>query len=267
MNSVDLEHRLLKGSPIFFDGIGVYQITLGDMVDFEYSYTMCNHVINLLCMDDEKVPETHIFEDKRSVLTFAIIQMYSELNDMENGNINEKEIGDLLVVTLPPFLEMLFRENVKIDFENFRFIIGDDENEKYLSEENYDSFRSILKKRNCLVDIDGESNDDNPDNDIAKKMLEKRKMLREKLKKAKLRSGDDDEGLTMCDLVSIFAEAENMPLCDVYDKYDVYQFNNQFNRLKIMEDYQVNIKALLAGAKNEDVKLQHWLSKIKKQDN
>ena len=70
----------------------------------------------------------------------------------------------------------------------------------------------------------------------------------------------------MADLISIFAEAEHMPLQDVYEKYDIYQFNNQFNRLKIMDDFHVNIQALLAGAKDSDFKIQHWLSKINKQD-
>lgn len=146
------------------------------------------------------------------------------------------------------------------------FIIGSGEETRFLDKNNYNDFRNILKERNCLMDIDGVENDDNPDNDMARKLLEKRKKLREKVRKAKLRNGEDDEGLTLADLISIFAEAEKIPLQDVYDKYDIYQFNNQFNRLKIMEDYQVNIKALLAGAKSEEVKLQHWLSKIKKQE-
>ena len=34
-------------------------------------------------------------------------------------------------------------------------------------------------------------------------------------------------------------------------EYDLYQFNDQFNRLKIMEDYEVNVQALLHGAKKK----------------
>ena len=99
---------------------------------------------------------------------------------------------------------------------------------------------------------------------MAAQLLAKKKMLQQKIKKSKRIQGE--ESLTMADLISIFAEAESMPLQDVYRNYDIYQFNNQFNRLKIMDDFQVNIQALLAGAKSEDVKLQHWLSKINKND-
>ena len=99
---------------------------------------------------------------------------------------------------------------------------------------------------------------------MAAQLLAKRKMLREKIHKSKKNMGEDS--ISMADLISIFAEAESMSLQDVYDRYDMYQFNNQFNRLKIMDDFHVNIQALLAGAKSEDVKLQHWLSKIKKDE-
>ena len=123
-------------------------------------------------------------------------------------------------------------------------------------------FRSILKKRNCLENIEEEA--DNPANEMARRLLEKRKKTREKLTKVKAnQNGESDDPLTIVDLMSIFAEAEHMKLEDVF-KYDVYQFNNQFNRMKIFKDYDVNIQALLAGAKSEDIELQHWLSKINK---
>ena len=160
---------------------------------------------------------------------------------------------------------MFFKRKVSFH-EKYGFIIGEnDEDIKVLNDRNYDEFRLILKERNCLIDLDETEDVDNPANEMARKLLEKQKMLREKVRRAKQARGDD-EGLTMADLISIFAEAEHMPLQDVYDNYDVYQFNNQFNRLKIMDDFHVNIQALLAGAKSDEVKLQHWLSKIKKQD-
>lgn len=266
MNKIDLEHKLLKGSPIYLGDVPIYSITLGQMVDFQYSYTMCNYIINILCIDDDKVSEMLPQEIEKTTLNMVLVQMYAELLGLENGQIPTDKIDQLLVITLPPFLKMLFRNEVNYDFNNMCFVIGSGEETRILDKNNYDDFRNILKERNCLMDVDGVENDDNPDNDMARKLLEKRKKLREKVRKAKLRNGEDDEGLTLADLISIFAEAEKIPLQDVYDKYDIYQFNNQFNRLKIMEDYQVNIKALLAGAKSEEVKLQHWLSKIKKQE-
>jgi hypothetical protein len=130
-----------------------------------------------------------------------------------------------------------------------------------LNKNNFYYFQSIIKKRNCLENIDEEI--DNPANEMAKILLEKRKKAREKLAKAKAQQNDEDgEPLTIVDLISIYAEAEHMKLEDVF-QYDIYQFNNQFNRMKIFKNYDVNIQALLAGANSEEIDLQHWLGKIK----
>ncbi len=121
--------------------------------------------------------------------------------------------------------------------------------------------QQILRERNCLSDSGLSDEEENPDSEMAKMLLDKRRRLREKVKRLKTNEAGESE-LTMHDLISIFAEAAHMAPEYVYKNYDVYQFNNQFNRLKIMEDYQVNIKALLAGAKSEDIDLKHWLSPI-----
>ena len=179
------------------------------------------------------------------------------------GN-QEKKQKTVLYDTVLKFLSLFFRREVYFD-ERVGFIVTDDSNNILfvLNDNNYDQFRIVLKHRNCFAEID-DFNDDNPANEMAAKLLEKKRMLKEKLRKTK--KAQDEDGITMADLISIFAEAEKMPLQDVYRNYDVYQFNNQFNRLKIMDDYRVSIQALMAGAKSEDVKLQHWISKIKKQE-
>ena len=55
---------------------------------------------------------------------------------------------------------------------------------------------------------------------------------------------------------------EKMKIEDVCE-YDFFQFNNQFNRMKVVEDFKVNVQSLLAGADSKSIKLKHWLSKLK----
>ena len=264
MNKYDLEHKLLKGSILYLDDIPTYKITLGEMAD--NGFATIQGVISILTMDDAKASEFFSANIGNSstflFIYYSILQEYQRIKD---GLIKEKDTNNLLCITITKFLSLFFKKPVQFN-ERYGFIIGEEQdNIHVLNDRNYDKFRTILKERNCLVDLDGIDEEENPANEMARKLLEKQKMLREKVKKAKQTQNGDD-GLTMADLISIFAEAEHMPLQDVYDNYDVYQFNNQFNRLKIMDDFHVNIQALLAGAKSEDVKLQHWLSKIKKQD-
>ena len=60
----------------------------------------------------------------------------------------------------------------------------------------------------------------------------------ERLKRRKAKSGGDESSLTLADLVSILASGMGMTMDEIME-YDLYQFNDQFNRLKIMEDYEV----------------------------
>ncbi len=260
MNKYDLEHKLQRGGVLYLDEIPTYKVTLGDMADF--GFTKAQSIISLMCMDDDKAREYLSDSEQSSTFLYIVLNLLQEYKALENGEIPSRT--NLLCELIPSFLSIFFKEKVVFNLD-YGFIIGA-ESKYLLNSINYDKFRQILKSRNCLIDINHMENMDNPENDMAKKLLEKRRKLREKVNKLK-RNSDDDEDVTMADLISIFAEAEHIPLQNVYDLYDVYQFNNQFNRLKIMDDFHVNIQALLAGAKSDEVKLQHWLSKIQQKDN
>ena len=262
MTHEDLEHKLLSGGVIHINGFPTYRVTLQDMADV--GFTKMQNAIGLMTLDDSSASNFISGIDGVELTAFDVLAI-GVLQDLYQKEQGEQEREDFLCDTVLSFLTLFFRQKVKFD-KSHGFVVEDiDGNVAFvLNGDNYNEFRNILKYRNCLVDID-DVVDNNPANEMTAKLLEKRRMLREKVHNAKKAQGED--GLTMADLISIFAEAESMPLQDVYKNYDIYQFNNQFNRLKIMDDFKVNIQALLAGAKAEDIKLQHWLSKINnKQD-
>ena len=260
MTREDLEHKLLSGGAIYLDDCPTYKVTLQDMAD--YGFGQMQQTIALMASDDTSASKLlNNIDDVISTFYVLVIGIVQELRQPPNQDGKQETT---LYSSVLAFLSLFFRQ--KVDFnKDVGFIVRDDSDNILfvLDESNYNKFRSILKHRNCLTDLD-EFDDENPANEMAAKLLEKRRMLKEKLRKSQRAQGED--GISMADLISIFAEAEKMPLQDVYNNYDVYQFNNQFNRLKIMDDYHVNIQALIAGAKSEDVKLQHWISKIKKDE-
>lgn len=260
MTREDLEHKLLSGSVIYLDGCPTYKVTLQDMADCGFG--QMQQTIALMTSDDASASKLLSNIDYTlSTFDVLMIGIIQELKQVDNG---EEKHETTLYNTVLKFLSLFFRRDVYFD-KNIGFVVIDDCGNALfiLNENNYNQFRDILKQRNCLADI-GDFQDENPANEMAAKLLEKKRMLKEKLRKSQMSQNED--GISMADLISIFAEAEKMPLQDVYRNYDVYQFNNQFNRLKIMDDYHVNIQALMAGAKSEDVKLQHWISKIKKDE-
>jgi hypothetical protein len=247
LNKDDLEHKLLSGRPIYIGNIPTYRITLGDMAEFGFS--KIHNIVSLLCMDDEQA-KSYINHDESNTFFFIVLNYLNELNHIQEKPEDGK---DILFLLIPHFLSLLFHMEFEFDPE-----CGFKSDGYIISEHNYNELRQLLKERFCLVDID--ELEENPDNEIVKKMLEKRRKLREKVKKAKQSDPDNESGINMSDLISIFAQAEHMSLSDVYDNYDIYQFNNQFNRLRIMSDYDCNIQILCAGG--EKVKVQHWLTKI-----
>lgn len=269
MNKLDLEMKLLNGSILFCGNIPIHRLTLEQMTEFGYSKSQ--RLLNLLTLKDDDAKQCFKEDVEDSTYKLIYYTILNEITRINNRDFDMEDIDNFLCLSLPSFLMLIFQSGVTFDVSH-GFVIENNNSVNvedkyfYLNESNFNNFRDLLRYRNCLSDIDEEIDGENPSNEMAKMLLEKRRKLRQKLKKSKQNSNDDESALTIADLISIFAESRKLPLQDVYKNYDIYQFNNQFNRLKIMEDYQVNIQILLAGAKSEDVKLQHWLTKINKQD-
>lgn len=256
MNREDIEHKLLSGGEIYIDGCPTYKVTLKEMADNEF--TKMQEIISLMSLDDSAASRFIKSSENVELSTYRVL-VIGILQDLYKREMNESECSFLHDASIK-FLSLFFKQDVCFD-DNLGFVVKNKLGETIfvLDETNYSKFRNVLKYRNCLSEAD-DFGDDNPADEMAAKLLEKRKMLRGKILSSRRRNGESE--LSMADLISIFAEAESMPIQDVYCNYDIYQFNNQFNRLRIMDDYHVNIQALLAGAKAEDIKLQHWLSKI-----
>lgn len=246
INQLDLELKLLYGSPIYVSNIKTYPIPLSTIID-KIGYTKYNQIVSILSTDDEDIkPYLSIIHDDSNMFWF----LYSLFKDNIQIDDNIKT-SDFL-----EYFSFLFNDNVVFD-ANVGFIIGES---GVINNLNFNDLQNVIKCRNCLNDINLIDESGNPADARTKKLIEQRNKLRKKVKELK-KSDEDDEHLTMFDLISIFAEAECMKLWDVCE-YDIFQFNNQFNRMKIMDDFHVNIQVLLAGGKSEDFKLKHWLSKI-----
>lgn len=252
-NNYELEMLMLEGKPIrLYPNLLIHKISFSSINDL--GYYKYNKIVSVMCLTQELLNSSLKYIDI-DIYTYIISLLYHSLKDK---NDSEQEDSEQEKSFLDDFLEVLsiiFKDKVKFNSDYGLFEVGDN---GILYQDNFDSFQSIIRKRNCFENIEEEQ--DNPDGERTRQILARRKELRNKIHKNK--SDDDQDGITLLDLISIFAESEHMKLEDVF-QYDMFQFNNQFNRLKINKDYQVNIRALLAGAKSEDINIQYWISKIK----
>ena len=213
-----------------------------------------------------------VFNSYLSALTINQDRLLQNKEDDSNNN-EEVDIVDFHLAhyicrvdeefrnTYLKAMSFVLKENVGIC--DLGFYVGELYEYRIINDGNYDEFIHIVKLQNCIEKVDSKSNQDNPASDKAKELLEKRKKLREKLNKIKNKDSDDDgEPLTLADLVSILcANGNNINIFNVWD-LSFYAFNDQFNRMKMLDDYQVNIRSILAGADPKEIELKHWMSKI-----
>lgn len=233
----DKELIYITGKPVYLDGVPIYPITINDIVDIGYSHYLS--LLHFICADINDFIDNS--EGKYSNEDLFIFMLNAYLN-------NEGAKNALLDA-----LRMICKtDNIMYDdeLECFRIDNG------LLTYQNFEMFQAIVKERNGISKLNEDM--DNPANAKAAALLARKKALKKKIDKAK---NQDTSGIGLADLISILASGMKLPI-PVICQYDMYQFNDQFNRLRIFKDYDVNVQALLAGADANSIHLQHWMSKV-----
>lgn len=226
----------ITGKKVMLNGVPICPITIDEIA--EIGYSNYRSMLSYICADiDDIIQNNDGKYDSSHVYAFLL---YGYLK-----NASSKEI-------FTNALKMICHtDNIKYDANNEAFLIDNG----ILNNDNFLDFQTIVKERNGISKLNEDI--DNPANAKAAALLAKKKALKKKIDKSK---NQDSNEITLADLVSITASGLHLPI-SVISQYDIYQFNDQFNRLRIFKDYDVNIQALLAGAESNSIKLQHWISK------
>ena len=244
-NVVIDELKLMRGSPVEIKGMGMYHsFSLGDLEAI--GIDKYENWLHMLTIDGEDLKKMLNIDEDKNFSTFDFI-----LANCIHGD------GAFMKDVIEAFSYM-FRTPVTFS-EQGHFIVGENDDCHVISEDNYETFRAVLRLANCIDNK--EDVVENPSNSKAAEILRKRKEARKKLKEAK---GAENEGepLTWGDLVSILcANGNGITLENVWG-LSIYAFNKQFARMQMLEEYDIGIRSLLAGAKKEDIELKHWMSAI-----
>lgn len=240
---IDYELKLFAGEPLYLSKLGlIYPYTLRDvMLKGESNY---RQFLNLLSINKE---------------------MFFKEND-NNKDVSDFELLLLVLSSDENYLEIfvdnvsfVLKQQVEFDAKKLSFVA----NNKFLNKDNYSEFVNIVKLLNCIIDTEEflTANQLANASDLVKTYLKKRKDANEKIVKQKNASEvQNNERLTMTDLISIFLIGNsNIGYKDVWD-LPIYVFNNLFSRMYSFHEFNINIQALLNGAKN--VKLNNWMVKL-----
>jgi len=223
------ECRLLANLPIFAYNVPVYSPVLRDIFDvgeFEYSFYL------QLCV----LENLNIKVDSQNKYDVLI-------------NIHDKDFINMHLEALKFFTR---HEFIKMEHQGDIIFVS---NEIVLSRYNYDIFIDCIKLANCM----SETKVIKRNSELDRKIAEAKAKIKKQLNKENL----NDDDITLKDLVSVLtAKHPSLNLLNVWD-VNIYQFNDQFKRMQLIENYDIGIRSLLAGANKKDVKLEHYIKRLK----
>lgn len=239
MNIEEIKLRTLAGLPIQVSGIEVKPLKLLEII--EYGYTKYNERLSILTLTKEQLIRPELIEHIPS----------------------EVHVGDIICLSGDEELISCFLEGLRL-FITHKNIFYDREKGLHIDQhlvdaELFEELIRIIKIQNCIVTQDEDHF--NPLNEQAQKI--KQKMLENKKKiNALKQSSTEEDVLTFSDLISIVSANVNgihmLNVCQL----NMLQFNDQFNRMKMLGEYEVNIQALLHGADSKQIELKHWMTRL-----
>jgi hypothetical protein len=246
-DELNLNLKLLRGHPIDINNVGkIHPVKMNNIVDITIG--KYNQHLSVLCIETEDIKKLLNITDDLKTFEFIYLNCVKSI-----------EYKDIVIDALKFF----FKEEINFQ-KSYGFYLGDIEENRVISLDNYEEIKYVIKRMNCLVSESEGKEKYNPVNERARKILEKLKKdkaIRERIKQKE----SDGESLDLFDLVSILSAYGNG--INIFNIWDLtfFQFNNQFNRMKILKDYEVNIQILMNTTEPDKVKMQHWLSKIVKE--
>ena len=146
-----------------------------------------------------------------------------------------------------------------------RIVLGDATEKRVLTKDNFIGFSELVLLA-CAMRDPKEDTIEFLDSDTPRVRALKEKMLkgrrdREEAKK-KAKSKTDEKELELSDLIASLAIGSNTyNMSNVWD-LTYYAFQDQLKRMSWREEFDINTRASLAGAKLDKNKLSHWIKSM-----
>ena len=241
MNSINdsLKLKIISGKPILLEKINCFFIhrTLEEIIDFglEDFY----RVIQIFKLSNKELEKTFNFPMDNFFYLLLNLNNQTQLSSLiEKG-----------------FLFFIGIDNIQVNMEQKIFTCSYKEINNI--EINQDGFNEIIK----YIDIIYEGNKLQEEDDDSN-LSEAERRMKEKFRKAKLareKAKAKKEGTTQfSDLIGGFWSKSSMSWEEVLH-LPYYTFYFLLERLKITDNYETQLRCMLAGADMKDKPLHHWL--------
>ena len=256
MNLTDNEIlKFLKGGPIFIDDIcAVYSLTLGEIVDVGYD----NFQKYLGILVTEKPTDIKGDDELAGLLNTVSDFQYLILIASLDSQVN---------TLLKSAFHLFTHSSITIMLDPPQIIIGPIEEKHILDEQHFYDLQRLLK-RMYFIEQEGEEIIINEDDDpITKKIKMDLRRNRERVRKAKAaKAAQEKSDMKFSDLIgSMTLNDCGLNIANIWD-ITYYAFHDQLKRMGWRDQFNINQKAALAGAKINKSQLKHWMRSIASSD-
>lgn len=238
MNSID-KLKLLAGLPITMSDFtcSIYPATLKEIASLGVNEYF--KYVNLLTIKEDEILK--IVKEKIDPFDFLFI-----------NSVYKETFKEEFVKALYFFIkdEILFLPDVEA------IVIGKFEEGRMLTKENFFEFQKIISAQNFIQEEIVKCTGEDEAARIIKAKLEK---SREKIEKSKNKR--EDNPIEMADLVASLTINSALDIVNVWS-ISYYAFNDQFKRMRILEQYSTGLQSIMAGADPKKIKLQDWIQSI-----
>ena len=257
MNLTDNEVlKFMRGSPIILDDVcAIHSVKLGEIVDI--GYDLFQEYLSILILE-KPVPDNHTDPEMKKLLEEITDYQYFLLLASLDMKIN---------TTMKSAFKFFTHENVIFSLEPPQIIIGNGEVQHTLTEEKFYDFQRILR-RMYFVETEGDEIVIYDDDPLPTKRLKMQmRANREKVRKAKAaKMQQEGSDLKFSDLIgSMTINNCGLNMENIWN-ITYYAFHDQLKRMGWRDQFNINQKAALAGAKLKKSQLKHWMRSIASSD-
>ena len=244
------------GIPVFLEDIcAIYPATLREIASVGYDNFL--QYIQILTMEKPLLNEKEKDELNTILENLTDYQYFLVMTGMDK---------DLLQKAKEAF-RFFIHESVSFSLEPAQIIVGPLEEKHLLTEEMFYELRRILKRMYFLEQEAEEIIIYENDPPATKRLKQQMKINREKVARAKAKqkkqSGSD---IQFSDLVgSVAAGNCRLNIKTIWD-ITYYAFHDQLKRMGWREQFDINNRAAMAGAKLKKSQLKHWIKSIVSDD-
>ena len=253
MNLTDDEVlKFQRGSPVFLDDIcAIYPATLGEIVDIGYSnFQQYLGVVTMTKPEPNKTADAELKNVLNDLTDFQYLLMMTAVDAEVNNLVKEA-------------FHFFIKENIAFSLDPAQIVIGPIEQKHIMTEETFYDFQKIIR-RMYFLEQEGEEiiihSDDSPQ---VKKLKMQMRQNREKVRRAKAKQAAREKSdLKFSDLIgSITINNCGLNMNNIWN-VTYYAFQDQLKRMGWRDQFDINNRAALAGAKLKKNQLKHWMRSI-----